>query len=346
MHRHKFINITAIFVLLFMFTYPAEPAYAAAKTGTLPEQTQASMDTSVENVISNLSGSVVGIIGKLKPSSENYSSYGDNLVFGSGVIYKSNGYIVTNAHVVSDMETIVVVLSSGKSYKARLKAIDEQSDLACIKIDKGMLKPVIFGDIKQVVVGRPVVAIGTPLSFSLRNSASKGIISGINRSADGEYRFIQSDAAINGGNSGGPLVDLSGRVIGINTVKYVGYGVEGLSFSIPVDTVKYVLDQFEKYGKVRRPYLGVEFVEGVAARYGLPSNEGLTVSEVIKQSPAEKFGLLINDVLIAVNGVEVTTVIDYNEEMKKYLPGNTVKLTIRRDGKEMTLKVVYSEKTD
>jgi serine protease Do len=344
MLKVKLISTVTILFLLFLLPNPTNAVCAAAETGSLPAVSQAGMDASVEDVINNLSGSVVGIIGKLKPSSEDYNNTGDNLIFGSGVIYKSNGYIVTNAHVVSDMETIVVVLSNGKSYKARLKAIDEQSDLASIKIDKGMLKPAVFGDIKQVVVGRPVVAIGTPLSFSLRNSASKGIISGINRSADGEYRFIQSDAAINGGNSGGPLVDLSGRVIGINTVKYVGYGVEGLSFSIPVDTVRYVLDQFEKYGRVRRPYLGVEFVEGVAARYGLPSNEGLTISEIVKDSPAEKCGLQLDDVLIEVNGVEVTTIIDYNEEMKKYLPGNTVKLKVRRNGKEIEMKVVYGEK--
>ena len=111
-----------------------------------------------------------------------------------------------------------------------------------------------------------------------------------------------------------------------------------------MDTVKYVLDQFEKYGKVRRPYLGVEFVEGVAARYGLPSNEGLTISEIIKSSPAEKCGLQVDDVLIGVNCVEVTTIIDYNEEMKKYMPGSTVKLIVRRIDKEIELKVVYSEK--
>lgn len=305
--------------------------------------TVASEEAGIPDVISKLSSSVVGIIGKLKESSGDYSSYGDNLVFGSGVIYKSNGYIVTNAHVVSDMESIVVVLSNGKSYSARLKALDEQSDLALIKIDKGMLTPAVFGDTSDIIVGKPVVAIGTPLSFSLRNSASKGIISGINRSADGEYRYIQSDAAINGGNSGGPLVDMSGRVIGINSVKYVGFGVEGLSFSIPADTVKYVLGQLEKYGKVKRPYTGVVFMEGVAARYGLPSTEGLTISEVKKDSPAEKAGLKQEDVLRSVNGVTMTTKIDFNEEMKKYLPGDTAVFELERDGKKVEIKVTFGE---
>lgn len=300
-------------------------------------------EAAIPDVISKLSVSVVGIIGKLKESSENYSDYGDNLIFGSGVIYKANGYIVTNAHVVADMESIVVVLSNGKAYNARLKALDEQSDLALVKIDKGMLTPAVFGDASDIIVGKPVVAIGTPLSFSLRNSASKGIISGINRSTDGEYRYIQSDAAINGGNSGGPLVDMSGRVIGINSVKYTGYGVEGLSFSIPVDTVRYILGHLEKYGKVKRPYLGVVFMEGVAAKYGLPSTEGLTVSEVKKGSPAEKCGLLQEDVLREIDGNPVTTKVDYNEDMKRYLPGDSAVFKLERDGRPLEVKVVFGE---
>jgi len=324
-----YISLVIIFVLVFSF---------GATVGA------SSSEADIPKIISDLSPSVVGIIGKLKESSQNYSEYSDNLTFGTGVVYKANGFIITNAHVVADMETIVVVLSNGKAYKARLKAIDEKSDLALIKIDKGGLKPAKFGDMSDVVVGEPVVAIGTPLSFSLRNSATKGIISGINRSTDGEYSFIQSDAAINGGNSGGPLVDMDGEVIGINTVKYVGFGVEGLSFSIPIDTVKYVISHFEKYGRVRRPYLGADFVEGVAARYGLPSSEGLTITSVEEGSPAEKAGLLIDDVIRAVNNVPVTTKIDYNEEMKKYLPGDKVVLTVERNGEIINLEVKYGEK--
>lgn len=302
------------------------------------------VETQIPLTVETTGKSVVGIIGKLKQTNENYSKYGDNLIFGSGIIYKSNGYIITNAHVVSDMETILVVLSNGKAYKAVLKAIDETSDLALIKIEKGMLTPAKFGNMKAVVAGETVLAIGTPLSFSLRNSVTRGIVSGINRSVDGEYRFIQSDAAINGGNSGGPLVNLKGEVIGINTIKYIGYGVEGLSFSIPIDTVKYVLSHFEKYGKVRRPFLGAVFIEGVAAKYGLPSNEGLTITNILEKSPADKAGLQEDDVLISINKVKIRTRIDYNEEMKKYLPGNKVTFEIEREGKDKTVKVTYGER--
>lgn len=303
--------------------------------------------TTLENivpaVVKKVSPSVVGIIGKIKRVSNNYNSGSDNLMFGTGIIYKSNGYIVTNAHVVKDMEKIVVVLSNSKSYTARLKAIDEQFDLALIKIDKGFLTPAVFGDINTVEVGQTVIAIGTPMSFSLRNSATKGIISGMNRSAESEYRFIQSDVAINGGNSGGPLVNMKGEVIGINSVKYVGYGVEGLSFSIPVDTVQFVISHFEKYGKVKRPYLGAGFSESLAAKYGLPTSEGLTIASITSDSPAEAAGLQEDDKLIDVDGIPVHTKVDYNELMKSYLPGDSVKLNIQRKGRGMLVKVTFSE---
>lgn len=299
----------------------------------------------ISKIISKVSPSVVGIIGKLKESSYDYSEYTDNLIFGTGVIYRSDGYIVTNAHVVKDMDSIVVVLSNSKAYKARLKAIDESLDLAVIKIDKGGLQPAVFGNISNVAVGQEVVAIGTPLSFSLRNSATKGIVSGMNRSADGEYRFIQSDAAINGGNSGGPLVNMKGEVIGINSVKLVGFGVEGLNFSIPVDTVKYAISHFEKFGKIKRPYLGLVFAESITSQYGLPSTEeGLTVRDIEEDSPAEQYDIQIDDKLVSVNGVKVNSIVDYNEEMKKYLPGDRAAFKIVRDNKELTVNVVFGEK--
>lgn len=294
-------------------------------------------------VIERVGPSVVGIIGKIKESSQNYTPAGENLEFGTGVIYRKDGYIITNAHVVVDMENIVVVLQNSKAYQARLKVLDEKHDLAIVKIDKGGLKPAVFGDINAVTVGEPVIAIGTPLSFSFRNSATKGIVSGINRSADGENKFIQSDAAINGGNSGGPLVNLKGEVIGINSVKYAGIGVEGLNFSIPIDTVQYVIDQFNRFGKVRTPYLGVVFSESIAARYGLPTTEGLTITEVEANSPASRAGLLVEDVVYAVNGVRISAKLDYNEELKKYIPGDKVVFKVLRAGRDMDVKVTYGE---
>lgn len=301
-------------------------------------------DRGVTSVINKISPSVVGVAGK--PKEDKYSKYsGQNgIAFGTGIIYKADGYIITNAHVVNALKNIVVVLSNSKAYQGRVKAIDDESDLALIKIDKGGLTPATLGDTSDIVVGEHVVAIGTPLSFSLRNSATLGIIGGINRSVEGSYRFIQSDAAINAGNSGGPLVNMQGLVLGVNSVKYQGIGVEGLNFSIPVDTLKYVLEHFEKYGKVKRPYLGATFSEGLAAMQGLPSDEGLTITEILKDSPAEKAGLKVDDVLTSVNNIKITTVVAYNEEMKKYLPGNTVEVKVTRETSDIKLNITYNEK--
>jgi serine protease Do len=184
------------------------------------------------------------------------------------------------------------------------------------------------------------VDIGTPVSFSLRNSASIGIISGINRSIDSSYKLIQTDAAINPGNSGGPLVNLNGEVVGINSSKFSGEGVEGLGFSIPVSTINYVLQHFEKEGKVIRPKIGAHFEEDWAARVGLPSNNGLTIIEIDKDSAAEKCGLKTGDVLTSISNSAVNTMVDYNEEMKKYLPASKVSLKIRRDGIEKIVECI------
>lgn len=321
--------------------------------GNLEGVTVTRTDTAIEisntdritGIVDKVSPSVVGIIGKLKESSYDYSEYTDNLIFGTGVIYRSDGYIITNAHVVKEMDSIVVVLSNSKAYKARLKAIDDSLDLAVIKIDKGGLTPAVFGDMSSVKVGQEVVAIGTPLSFNLRNSATKGIISGMNRSTDGENKFIQSDAAINGGNSGGPLVNMKGQVIGINSVKLIGFGVEGLNFSIPVDTVKYAISHFEKFGKIKRPYMGIVFSESITSQYGLPSAvEGLTIRDIISNSPAEQYDIQIDDKLLSVNDIKVNSIIDYNEEIKKYLPGDRAKFKLVRDGKQLNVNVVFGEK--
>ncbi|HOM01223.1 MAG TPA: trypsin-like peptidase domain-containing protein [Acetivibrio sp.] len=305
---------------------------------TLPE---GGRDSQVPEVIKSVSPSVVGVIGNLKEDYL-YSSgkYEEQIVHGTGVIIKSNGEILTNAHVVKDMEKIVVVLADGSGYEAELKCIDEETDLALIKIGKTGLKPAEFGTEEDIIIGRTVIAIGTPVSFSLRNSASIGIISGVNRSINSSYRLIQTDAAINPGNSGGPLVDLNGKVLGMNSSKFSGIGVEGLGFSIPVGTIDFVLKHFEKYGKVVRPKLGVAFEEDWAAQVGLPTNSGLKIVGVDRNSAAEKYGLLEGDVVLAINGADVNTLVDFNEEMKKYLPNDKVNIKISRKGVKTNVNVV------
>ncbi len=302
-------------------------------------------DELIPEVLKNVSPSVVGVVGNLKETSEYKSGqYSEDIVHGTGVIIKSTGEILTNAHVVKDMDRIVIVLSDGNGYEAKLKCMDEETDLAVVKINKTGLLAATFGNEDDIVIGKTVIAIGTPVSISLRNSATIGIISGINRGVNSQYRLIQTDAAINPGNSGGPLVNLKGNVIGINSNKFSGIGVEGLGFSIPLNTIKYVLKQFDSYGKVRRAYLGANFEDDWAARVGLPSNNGLSIKDVDKNSPAKEKGLKAEDILLAVNSDKVNTEVDFNEVMKKYFPGDSVTLKIKREGIIESLTVKLDEK--
>jgi len=283
-------------------------------------------DETVPQVIKAVSPCVVGIIGNRKNMGDSPydSKYSENVIHGTGVIIKSNGEILTNAHVVNEMDNIVVILADGSGYEAVLKCIDEESDLATVKIKKTGLPTAKLGSEKDIVIGKTVIAIGNPISISLRNSASIGIISGVNRGINSFYRLIQTDAAINPGNSGGPLVNLKGEVI--------GNGIEGMGFSIPINTVNYVIGQFDKSGRIIRPYTGAVFEEGWAAKIGLPSLDGIRIVAVEDDSPAKAAGLKDGDILYDINGIKINSIVDLNEEMKKYLPGISIKLKIEKDG--------------
>ena len=305
-------------------------------------------DEMIPQIIEDISPSVVGIIGSLKANYDiTYKNdYFDEIAHGTGLVIKSNGEILTNAHVVKDMDTIVVVLSDGSGYEGIVKCIDEESDLAIVKIEKDNLKAAKLGKEEDIVIGKTVIAIGTPISFSLRNSASIGIVSGVNRSLHSSYRLIQTDAAINPGNSGGPLVNLKGEVIGINSSKYSGTGIEGMGFSIPINTVNYVVDQFDKYGKVNKPYLGVQFQEDWAAKIGLPSNNGLTVIKVEENSPAKVYGLMVGDIVLAINDAKVNSKVDFSEELKKYTPDQSVTIKVKRNGIMKNFDVLLGSKNN
>jgi len=295
-------------------------------------------DNIVPEVVKSVSPSVVGVIGNLKDEVQSDTRFSEQIVHGTGIIIKANGEILTNAHVVKDMERIVVVLSDGNGYEASLRCIDEATDLALIKINKFGLIPVRFAKEEEIVIGKTAIAIGTPVSFSLRNSASIGIISGINRSIGSSYRLIQTDAAINPGNSGGPLVNLEGEVVGINSNKFAAEGIEGMGFSIPVNTINYVLEHFEKNKRVIRPELGAGFEEDWAARVGLPTNNGLSIIDIAMDSSADISGLKVGDVLVSINGKDINTLVDYNEEMKKYMPQDIININIKRDGAEKIIR--------
>lgn len=297
----------------------------------------------VPQIVKNVSPSVVGIIGKGEVSQLDSNSDRYNLVHGTGVIIRSNGWIVTNAHVVDGLKNATVVTTDGKTYKIKEVYTDEISDLALVKINASSLTPAKFAkSIQNTEVGEKVIAIGTPVSFTLRNSATVGVVSGLNRGVSASYRLIQSDTAINPGNSGGPLVNMKGEVLGINTMKFSAVGVENMGFSIPSDTVQYVINQLMKYGEVKRPSLGVALEESWSAIVGLPTDDPLTVTKVLS-SEAEKAGIHEDDVLYSINGISVTSVVDINELFKAYLPGQTVKLLMQSDGDIVIRKLVLTQ---
>ncbi|WP_083685069.1 MULTISPECIES: S1C family serine protease [Paenibacillus] len=300
----------------------------------------------IPKVIEKVSPSVVGIIGKSTEVQDGATSDDRyNLAHGTGVIIRSNGWIVTNAHVVDGLTNPVVVTTDGNTYKITKTYSDVLSDLALIKINAKSLKPASFAKASQTTVGETVIALGTPISFSLRNSATVGVISGLNRGVEATYRLIQTDTAINPGNSGGPLVNLKGEVVGINSMKFSAVGVESLGFSIPVDTVQYIIDQFFKYGKIKRASLGLQLEESWSAIVGLPTDDPLTITGVLSPE-AKKAKIKEGDVLYSVAGTRVSSVVDINELLKKYLPGQKVKLLMQSDGDIVTRTLVLADRAD
>ncbi|MGM9937503.1 MAG: trypsin-like peptidase domain-containing protein [Candidatus Ornithomonoglobus sp.] len=299
-----------------------------------------SEDELVSSLIESVSESVVAVVGNYKgKTSSAASDYNELTAHGTGVVIKSNGLILTNAHVVSDIENITVVFNDGTSYAGTVEGIDKTADLATVRINRLGLKPVTFkSSSAELKPGNTVIAIGTPISLSMRNSATKGIISGLDvKVSDSFYPLIQTDAAINPGNSGGPLIDLTGAVVGINSSKYAAVGIEGMAFSIPVETINYVLNQFEKNGAVLRPDISASFDESWEARIGLPTTKGITVKN--STSPELQNG----DIVTAVNGVAVHSIIDYNKAVRDTFT-DTLTMTVTRGGAEMSLNVSYTLK--
>ena len=303
--------------------------------------TSASSDDSIiPSLIERISPSVVGIVGKYVP--EGYSDNYEGISHGSGIIIKSGGEILTNAHVVEDMKAIFVVMNDGKGYEAKLKYIDKESDLAVVKINKIGLPVAHLADTSDIIVGRKVIAIGTPLSFSLRNSATVGYISGVNRGLSDAYRMIQTDAAINPGNSGGALINMNGDVIGVTSSGFLSYDNTG--FAITIDTVKHVLAHFENYGRVKRADFGADFKQDWLAEMSLPSEGGLSIKSMNKNSPLMSAGFKNGDTLVSINQTKINSLVELNELLKEYLPGDSVNVGINNGSEIIYTDVILSEK--
>jgi len=281
---------------------------------------------------------------------------------GSGVLITGDGYIVTNNHVVNEADEINVTLTNNKSYKAKVIGVDASSDLAVIKIEASNLPYLVYGNSDEVKLGQWVLAIGYPLSLDVTITA--GIISAKNRSININSRqsdkpiesFLQTDAAVNQGNSGGALVNTSGELIGINsaiaspTGSYAGY-----SYAIPVNIVKKVVTDIVKFGTVQRAYLGISYpkdnlpeaeIKKIDEEYKVKFSEiqGVLVTDVMEGGAAKEAGLKKGDILIKLNGVTIKSSPELQEQIAKYKPTDKISVTVKRDGKDITLNAVLKAK--
>ena len=269
---------------------------------------------------------------------------------GSGFIISSDGYILTNAHVVDHADEIIVRLNDRSEYQATLVGADERSDIALLKIDASGLKAVKIGDSDVVGVGDWVIAIGSPFGFE--QSASQGIVSALGRSLpDGTYvPFIQTDAAVNPGNSGGPLFDLDGNVIGVNSQIYSrSGGFMGLSFAIPINVAMHVVEQLKEQGYVNRGWLGVliqDMNQELAQSFGLDKPRGALVAQVIADSPAAAAGIEVGDIILSYNGKPLKRSSDLPPMVGETAVGERVPVAILRDSKEQDLTVQIASLQD
>ena len=273
---------------------------------------------------------------------------------GSGFILSADGYVLTNYHVVENSDSITVSLYNGEEYDATLVGCDQSNDIAVLKIDAEGLTPVVLGDSDNLNVGDQVVAIGNPLG-ELTFSLTTGAVSALNRevtlSSNVTMDLIQTDCAINSGNSGGALFNLYGEVIGITNAKYSSSSsgseasIDNIGFAIPMNHVKNIVKSIIETGSITKPYIGVTVtaVSSEAQAYGLPT--GAAVRSVEEDSPAAKGGLEANDIITEVNGTAITSSSDLVSYVGEQAPGDELKLKVYRQGKTLDITVTIGEKT-
>lgn len=302
-------------------------------------------------IVDKVGPAVVGIINKTNASSY-YGGYfgqsGQSKSSGSGVIISSDGYVVTNNHVVENAMEISVILNTNETYTAKVIGTDARTDLAVIKIEASELPYAVMGTSSDLRVGETAIAIGNPLGQEFAGTTTQGIISGLNRSVtidNTQLNLIQTDAAINPGNSGGALVNAYGHLIGINTAKISSSSLEGLGFAIPIDEAKPIIKDLIDNGYVRgRPVIGIggrAVTEADAKAYNL--KVGVYVSSMTPNSPAYMAGVKIGDIIVECAGKKVTTVDEINDIKNKLKPGDNMKVKVYRQGEYKTISIILGE---
>lgn len=342
----------------------ADTAVTTAATGeayhSMLELANKGSEMSVPDIVKKVKPSVVGISSEFVIDSGFSYLSGTSIGTGTGIVMSEDGYIITNAHVVVTSEygtkitaqKVTVVLSDQSEHEAEIIGADTKTDLAVLKIDpKDVdLVPAEFGNSDELEEGELAVAIGNPLGFELYGSTTCGIISALNRTIttdNDSLSLIQTDAAINPGNSGGPLINSFGQVIGINSNKIVSSQVEGIGFAIPINEAKPIIDDLINKGYVSgRPLIGItgeDINQRTARYYDIP--EGIMVRFIEPGSGADEAGIKLGDIIVGIEGTAVKTMDELNNIKDKHAAGDTVTITVYRDGSELDLELTLGEAT-
>jgi serine protease Do len=313
------------------------------------------IDTAITQTVEKVSPAVVTVVGTVPGQNTFFGTTPSGQVSGSGVIISSDGYIVTNNHVVDGTSDLSVTLSDGTQLPAKIISTDIFADLAVLKVDGTMPAVATLGNSDNLKPGETVIAIGSPLG-QFRNTVTVGVVSATGRSLDtGNGYFmedlIQTDAAINQGNSGGPLVNLNGEVIGLNTIIVRGGNgstavAEGLGFSIPSNTVQFIAERIIQTGHFARPYLGISSQNinpAIAQRYHLGTQWGAYVTQVDRNSPAAKAGIQQDDIITSVGDQTIDANHSFINALFANQPGDQVAVKFLRNGNEMTVTVTLGE---
>ncbi len=318
--------------------------------GTMTETAHKGNELATTEIAKKVGPAVVGITSVVQGQMSFFGGYSQSNAEGSGIILSQDGYIVTNNHVVENSTSVLVTLNTGGEYEAKVIGADEQTDLAVIKIEpKEELTVATLGDSSKLEVGERVVAIGNPMGLEFFGSVTQGIVSAVNRTISVDNRtmnLIQTDAAINSGNSGGALINAYGEVIGINSVKVSSSGIEGMSFAIPISEASPIISDLLEHGYVKgRPVIGIatrDVTAYMAQMYSWPV--GAQVMSVTSDS-AREAGLQQGDIILSVNGEKISTGEELNKIKDQHKPGNTLKLELYKyaTGQTETVQVTLTE---
>ncbi|MBI3173475.1 MAG: trypsin-like peptidase domain-containing protein [Chloroflexi bacterium] len=333
---------------------------ADVSTGGGPVQTltlnYTDIQTSITQSAQKAGPAVVTVVGTIPGQSTFFGVSPDQTVSGSGFFISDKGYVLTNNHVVEGTSQVYVVLADGTQQDAAVVGADPYSDIAVLKTSGAVPAVALIGNSDLLQPGESVIAIGSPLG-DFKNTVTVGVVSATGRSIDTGQGYqiedlIQTDAAINHGNSGGPLVDLAGEVIGINTmiVRNTGSGdvAEGLGFAIPINTARAVAEQIIQKGYFARPYIGIRFQPinpDIASRYNLAAQWGVYVTQVVSGSPADKAGLKEGDIIIKLDDTALDETHSYINTLFTYKAGDPVNLSVMRDGKLIQVPITLGEQS-